>query len=400
MRVIFGVLVALLLAFAGVSCSAEPFGYWRSENAREDRSELFSNISVLHDLRLGSDQSLSTIDCLYELHRLFDSNSASGKRIPSRMLRKALFVLPLIKKDNAVELAIRPERDIVLTAARRVVIRNNQKGSRVISPDGAIAIDTHTHTSVSSDSLASPAEMLLAAADRGLAGIAITDHDSLEGALRALDAAVELKRQGKLPAEFFVIPGEEISSSDGHIVGLYLTSTISPGRSAEWTIRAIHEQGGLAVAAHPMLPRSLHELANTLPFDAVETESASEKLHYAITFGEDRSTRSDFYRTVTKPRLGASDTHDPQSMAECYTLVRCAPNAEAVREAIVAGRIEPVAAATDADEMSIARRPFLRILATYRCLTDLSPVVLKLTGSKSVGLSVVPRPVIRFYKEF
>jgi predicted metal-dependent phosphoesterase TrpH len=108
--------------------------------------------------------------------------------------------------------------------------------------------------------------------------IAVTDHDTVEGALRARDYA-------SLRWKLHVIIGEEVSSRDGHIVGLFLEKRILPGMSAAATVDAIHEQGGLAVAVHPFWRTQRRTrggpvhgvgwLAAELAFDAVEIENAT-----------------------------------------------------------------------------------------------------------------------------
>src|SRR5579864_9474354 len=75
--------------------------------------------------------------------------------------------------------------------------------------------------------------------------IAITDHDTIEGALEARAL------QARYPFE--VVVGEEISSREGHILALFLRQHVAPGMSAAETIAAIHEHGGLAIAAHPFI---------------------------------------------------------------------------------------------------------------------------------------------------
>ncbi|HEU0242817.1 MAG TPA: PHP domain-containing protein, partial [Candidatus Limnocylindrales bacterium] len=70
-------------------------------------------------------------------------------------------------------------------------------------------IDLHCHTNASFDSLSDPAKVVRAAATRGLTHLAITDHDRIDGALRARDAA---------PAGLTVIVGEEIRTADGDLI--------------------------------------------------------------------------------------------------------------------------------------------------------------------------------------
>src|SRR5690348_11086510 len=82
--------------------------------------------------------------------------------------------------------------------------------------------------------------------------IAITDHDVIEGSLRARD----LWSKGAYRFEFVV--GEEVSTQDGHLLGLFIEKRIQPGLGLERSIDLIHEQGGLAVIAHPLHPLFRH----------------------------------------------------------------------------------------------------------------------------------------------
>lgn len=103
--------------------------------------------------------------------------------------------------------------------------------------------DLHIHTTVS-DGLMSPQQLLDHVAKMGtLSAIAITDHDRIEGSLWAY------ARRERYP--FDIIPGVEVSSAEGHILALWVTSAIPAGLSMAETAAAIHEQGGIAILAHP-----------------------------------------------------------------------------------------------------------------------------------------------------
>ncbi|MFW5912707.1 MAG: PHP domain-containing protein [Candidatus Hadarchaeota archaeon] len=106
-----------------------------------------------------------------------------------------------------------------------------------------ISLDLHVHTVYSGDSPCSVQEAVLAGKDAGLDGIAITDHNSVEG----LREAREIGRKH----DFLVIPGIEVSSNAGHILGLGIRNRISEGLSAKRTVELIHAEGGIAVSAHP-----------------------------------------------------------------------------------------------------------------------------------------------------
>jgi len=177
--------------------------------------------------------------------------------------------------------------------------------------------DLHMHTNAS-DGWPTPLQLVEHAARRaGLDLIAVTDHDTIEGALRAAEYAA---RRSKL----HVIIGEEVSSRDGHIIGLFLEQAVKPGLSAAATVHAIHEQGGIAIAPHPFWRTSrvvragnpVHGvgwLAAELPFDAIEVENATpgfyvfNRLARRLNMG------------LGAAELGCSDAHIVDAVGRAFT---------------------------------------------------------------------------------
>lgn len=110
-------------------------------------------------------------------------------------------------------------------------------------------VDLHCHSSFSKreivvvEGLNTPEEMLRQARKLGIGAIGITDHDTIQGALRAKKLE---KKYGVV-----VITGEEVTTRSGHVLALGITEWIKPGMTLEETIDAIHDQGGIAVAPHP-----------------------------------------------------------------------------------------------------------------------------------------------------
>ncbi len=101
-------------------------------------------------------------------------------------------------------------------------------------------VDLHVHSHYSQDSLARPEELVYWMAKRGLGAMAITDHDAIEGA-----------RETAALAPGAIIIGEEIRTSRGEIIGLFLQELIPPHLSPRETIERIHQQGGLVYIPHP-----------------------------------------------------------------------------------------------------------------------------------------------------
>ena len=177
--------------------------------------------------------------------------------------------------------------------------------------------DLHLHTNFS-DGWPTPEQVVRhVVARRSLDVIAITDHDTIEGALRAADYSARL---GGPP----VVVGEEVSSRDGHIVGLWLTRRILPGQSAAATVHAIHDQGGIAFAAHPFWRTERQArggrvhgvgwLAGELEFDAIEVENSTPGFY---VFNQ---LASRLNAAARKAALGNSDAHILDAVGTAYTV--------------------------------------------------------------------------------
>jgi predicted metal-dependent phosphoesterase TrpH len=194
--------------------------------------------------------------------------------------------------------------------------------------------DLHLHTDFS-DGWPSPEDVVDRVALRTrLNVIAITDHDTIEGALYAAEHAA--KRRG--PRRVHVIVGEEVSSRDGHIVGLFLAQRVRPGMSAAATVHAIHEQGGLAIAAHPFwrtqrqargrLVHGVGWLAGELEFDAIEVENSTPGF-YLFNQMAHRLAEATGAAVV-----GNSDAHILDAIGRAHTSFQ-GTTPEALRHAIV-----------------------------------------------------------------
>ena len=118
----------------------------------------------------------------------------------------------------------------------------------------AAASAAPTCTSTRSPATARPASRrssTTSSARTDLDVIAITDHERIDAAV----AAQAIARDRGLRAE--VVVGEEVTTLGGHLLGLYLDRPIKPYRSLRTTILAVHEAGGLAIPAHPLVPYPL-----------------------------------------------------------------------------------------------------------------------------------------------
>ena len=104
-----------------------------------------------------------------------------------------------------------------------------------------IKLDLHIHSMYSEDGIGSPKEIIKSLKKKGLQGMAITDHNNIEGSIESLKIA---------PKDFIVIPGIEISTSDGHILALNIKKKIPRKLSIEETVDIIIDEGGIPIIPH------------------------------------------------------------------------------------------------------------------------------------------------------
>lgn len=129
--------------------------------------------------------------------------------------------------------------------------------------------DFHTHTCYSHDSLTTPAKLIETARRKGIDRVAVTDHNTIEGALIAADMDPEL-----------VIVGEEILTTEGEILALYVKDEIQPGLPPMDVIQRLREQKAFISISHPFDPSRkgswrVEALLEIAPYiDAIETFNA------------------------------------------------------------------------------------------------------------------------------
>ncbi len=177
--------------------------------------------------------------------------------------------------------------------------------------------DLHSHTIYSSqtkwlfESIIKPVDLIKLATKRGLDGIAVTDHETFKGVLECL----KIVRQKKL--DLRIIPGVEISSRDGHILGLGIEEwNVDKKMTAEETIDSIGSLGGIAIAAHPLVSgisrKGLGKLIENLDIDGVEV------LNYRTSKNDNQQA----LRIAKELNLGVtagSDAHMPSDIGKVWT---------------------------------------------------------------------------------
>lgn len=192
-------------------------------------------------------------------------------------------------------------RDMGFNLAARTLVRE-LRGTlgRAETNGDEVAVDIGVHTVTSYDSLASVEQLLLNAHARGIGAIVVADHDTIGGAQRAREVAADLVRAGKLPEDFLVIAGEEVSSREGHILALFIEDWVIPGMTARQTIREIHRQGGLALLSDPGASNGV-KLVGNLDFDGYVLRPGVRRFYRTLMLQDDprASGKALFYTTQT-----------------------------------------------------------------------------------------------------
>jgi predicted metal-dependent phosphoesterase TrpH len=175
--------------------------------------------------------------------------------------------------------------------------------------------DIHMHTTAS-DGFATVEQVLNYVAQRKhLDVIAITDHDVLDSSLWAYN------HRAQYPFE--IIPGVEVSSADGHVLALWVTRPIEKGMTLAETVAAIHDQGGMAILAHPFEAIvCTHtfwnylrhpEIISKAGIDAIEIHNAG-----AFTPGNNLLARR-LAQQLQLPVVGNSDAHSVNAIGRGMT---------------------------------------------------------------------------------
>ena len=190
-----------------------------------------------------------------------------------------------------------------------------------------LKIDLHIHTN-HSDSRSTIRQVVQRAKERGLDGIAITDHMNAS-AFREIPEEAD---------GILIIPGVEVESRDGHILVLGVRrapwKNLSLPEVTEWARRL----GGVTIIAHPLVPgfKVHEEIIKQARPDAIETFNALVPLERYNRLSRELAER------LGLPQTGGSDSHRADTVGDMYTLVDAKARTVAdVLQAIREGKVRP-----------------------------------------------------------
>lgn len=188
-------------------------------------------------------------------------------------------------------------------------------------------IEFHVHTRYSSDSILNKYFILLMCKIKKIAGIAITDHNEIKGALKYKKFLEKHKVN--------VIVGEEIFTTEGEIIGLFLKEKIEPFLSPKETIKQIREQSGLVYIPHPYDIKRKKSVLKEQYIQQFSNQIDLIEVHNGRNISNDYSTKqkniADRYNILS---IIGSDAHTFFELGRNYVTFENTISKENLRESI------------------------------------------------------------------
>jgi predicted metal-dependent phosphoesterase TrpH len=203
--------------------------------------------------------------------------------------------------------------------------------------------DLHTHTHYSRDSITSPETYVKRCLSKGINCVAVTEHNSIEGALAV-----------RRIAPFKVIVAEEVKTSEGELTGLFLKEEVPPHLTPEETIERIKAQGGLVSLPHPFDRVRREPLRSRARERILSQLDIIEVFNSRTTFQGDNDRARKLAEELGLPMGAGSDAHSPGEIGGAYVEMPDFEGPQEFLEALRQGRI-------------VGRRanPLVHLISTY-----------------------------------
>jgi predicted metal-dependent phosphoesterase TrpH len=188
-------------------------------------------------------------------------------------------------------------------------------------------IDLHTHSVASPDGAIQATQYKHLLTSGRVDMVAVTDHNRI-------DFAQEL--QAELGDT--VIVGEEITTPEGEIIGLFLKELVEPGQTPLETVKAIKAQGGLVYIPHPF--ETARKGLQTASLNAIADYIDIVEVHNGRAFLQKRSDRAALWAHAHgKISAASSDAHGAKGVGHTYTVIAKLPTQASFLQTIESGQM-------------------------------------------------------------
>ena len=194
-----------------------------------------------------------------------------------------------------------------------------------------ICVDVHLHTRFSFDASITPKHVADALnAHPVIKGVAITDHNTLEGYFH-------VRKFAAVYHDVVIVPGVEVGTMLGDVIVLGVTEKPAYWCSVESVVDFAKARGGVLIVPHPYRGGGIRDAAKKIPngLGAVEVlnpDSSDEERRMAETLA----------KTTNLSSVGGSDAHHVYQMWKAYTEIEADPNVESILKAIKNNMVKPV----------------------------------------------------------
>jgi predicted metal-dependent phosphoesterase TrpH len=172
-----------------------------------------------------------------------------------------------------------------------------------------LKLDLHLHSCYSDDASGAPEDFINALQKRGLHGMALTDHNTLKGSLKALSVA---------PKNFVVIPSVEITTLDGHLIALNVTNDVPMGLSLEGAVEHIIDAGGVPIVPH--LFRLLSGIKKS-SLQRIHSKLVAIEVFNGCSLPKTNLKIARIAHALNLGGTGGSDSHHPLYAGYSYTVI-------------------------------------------------------------------------------
>jgi predicted metal-dependent phosphoesterase TrpH len=172
-----------------------------------------------------------------------------------------------------------------------------------------LKLDLHLHSCYSDDGIGTPEDIIKSLKKRGLQGMALTDHNTIEGGIKV---------QKVVPNDFLVIPSVEISTADGHLLAFNVKENIQRGLPVEETVERVLDAGGEPVVPHLF---RLYSGIKKEKLKKIQSKVSAIEVFNGCSVPNTNLKTAKVARAFDLGGTGGSDSHDPLYAGYAYTVV-------------------------------------------------------------------------------